>query len=95
MKTPKQRYINIMEKYLNVLKKEQVELMYGESTKIKIKRIDYITQGKYIMLEVVIILGATINEEVMDRTLVDYLIEDIITLMFPDHSYSVVLSWDA
>lgn len=90
----KDRYIRIIEKYLNVLKKEQLELFYGKESKVKIKRIDYITQGKYIMLEAVIILGNTINEEVMDRGLVDYLIQDIITLMFPDHSSKVVLSWD-
>lgn len=94
MKTPKQRYINIMEKYLNVLKKEQVELMYGEGAKIKIHNLQPATTNESIFVEAIIILGNTINEDVLDRSLADYLIQDIIYLIFPDSNVKCMVRWD-
>lgn len=90
----KKRVIRIIEKYFNEIKKDEVELFYGIGTKIKVKQIDYITQGKYLMVDAVIVLGDTINEEVMDRGLVDYFMQDILSLMFPDYSIKVLLGWD-
>jgi hypothetical protein len=92
--TDKQRCIRIIEKFLNKVKKEEIELFYGVGTRIKVKQIDYITQGKYIMIDVTIHLGDVINEDVLDRGLIDYLIQDIIQLLFPDYSSKVLLGWD-
>lgn len=94
MMDTKKRFIRTIEKYLNKIKKEQVELYYGKGTSVKIKQLEYITQGKHIMVEAVIILGDTINEDVLDRGLVDYLLQDILCVMFPDEPAKVLLSWD-
>jgi len=94
MKTPKQRYINIIEKYLNVLKKEEVELMYGKGSKIKIHTLNPSITTNSILVEVVVILGDSINEEVLDRSLADYLIQDIVYLIFPDSSVKSMVRWD-
>lgn len=94
MKTPKQRYINIIEKYFNVLKKDQVELMYGEGAKVKIHSLEPSPTKDSIFVEVVIVLGSVINEDVLDRGLVDYLINDIVALIFPDTSIKCMVRWD-
>jgi hypothetical protein len=94
MKTPKQRYINIIEKYLNVLKKDQVELMYGEGTKIKIHTLNPSVTTNSILVEAVIVLGGNINEDVLDRSLADYLIQDIVYLIFPDSNVKCMVRWD-
>ncbi len=94
MKTPKQRYINIIEKYINVVKKDQVELMYGEGTKIKIHNLTPSPTNNSILVESVIFLGGPINEDVLDRYLADYLIQEIIHLMFPESSVKSMVRWD-
>jgi hypothetical protein len=94
MKTPKQRYINIIEKYINVVKKDYVELMYGEGVVIKIHNIDPSPTSNSILIEAVIILGNVINEEVLDRSMVDYLVNDIVTLIFPEASIKCMVRWD-
>jgi hypothetical protein len=94
MKTPKQRYINIIEKYINVVKKDYVELMYGEGVVIKINNINPSPTSNSILIEAVIILGNVINEEVLDRSMVDYLVNDIVTLIFPEASIKCMVRWD-
>jgi hypothetical protein len=48
-----------------------------------------------MIVEAVIILGETINEETLDRRLVDYLIQDSIPYFFPElTSCKVMVRWD-
>ena len=90
----KNRYIRIIEKYLNVIKKDDVELMYGKGTKIKVRNINPSISNNSITVEVVIILGEIINEEVLDSSLTPYLIQDILELIFPDVITKTIVSWD-
>jgi hypothetical protein len=90
----KNRYIRIIEKYLNVIKKDDVELMYGKGTKIKVRNINPSISNNSITVEVVIILGEVINEEVLDSSLTPYLIQDILELIFPDVITKTIVSWD-
>jgi len=58
MSTPKNKLKNMMEKYLNVVKKNEIEI-------------------------------------IMDRTLIDYLIQDLIPYFFSDvKSTNVLVRWD-
>ena len=90
----KNRYIRIIEKYLNVIKKDDVELMYGKGTKIKVRNINPSISNNSITVEVIIILGDVINEEVLDSSLTPYLIQDILELIFPDVITKTIVSWD-
>jgi hypothetical protein len=90
----KKRYIRIIEKYLNVIKKNDVELMYGKGTKIEVRNINPSISNNSITVEVVIILGEVINEEVLDSSLTPYLIQDILELIFPDVMTKTIVSWD-
>jgi len=90
----KKRYIRIIEKYLNVIKKSDVELMYGKGTKIEVRNLNPSISSNSITVEVVIILGEVINEEVLDSSLTPYLIQDILELIFPDVMTKTIVSWD-
>ena len=74
----------MMEKYLNVIKKNEIEVMYGAGTHVKIHTINFGVTSPSIIIESVIILGNDINEETLDRRLVDYLIQDSIPYFFPE-----------
>jgi hypothetical protein len=90
-----QKIKNMMEKYLNVIKKNEIEMMYGSDTKVKIHNIGFSVRGNAIMIEAVIVLGETINEEVLDRRLVDYLIQDMMPYFFPEiQAVKVMTRWD-
>ena len=79
---------------MNVIKKNDVELMYGKGTKIEVRNINPSISSNSITVEVVIILGEVINEEVLDSSLTPYLIQDILELIFPDVMTKTIVSWD-
>ncbi len=85
----------MMERYLNIIKKDEIELMYGKGTTVKIHTINFSITTTSMIVEAVIILGETINEETLDRRLVDYLIQDSIPYFFPElTSCKVMVRWD-
>ena len=85
----------MMERYLNIVKKNEIEQMYGEGTTVKIHTINFSITNTSILVEAVIILGDHINEESLDRRLVDYLIQDSIPYFFPElNSCKVMVRWD-
>jgi hypothetical protein len=87
---------SMMENYLNVIKKNEIETMYGVDTKVKIHTISFSVRGNAIMIEAVIVLGQVISEDVLDRRLIDYLIQDMMPYFFPEvDAVKVMTSWDA
>jgi hypothetical protein len=95
MSTSKDKLKNMMEKYLNVIKKNEIEVMYGAGTHEKIHSISFSNTNNIIVVEAIIVLGNEINEGVMDRTLIDYLIQDLIPYFFSDvKSTNVLVRWD-
>lgn len=90
----KKRLSKLIEIYINDFKKYAVEEIYGKGSVIKIKNIDYITNGKFLAIEAVIILKDTINESSFDRALADYLIQDALVYMYPEKSVKIYVDWD-
>ena len=86
---------NMMERYLNVIKKNEVETMYGQGTKVRVHSLNFSPTSPSLFVEVVIILGNEINESVLDRRLIDYLVQDMIPYFFPEtESVKVMTRWD-
>lgn len=86
---------NMMEKYLNVIKKNEVETMYGKNTTIKVHSLNFSPTSPSLFIEVVIVLGDEINETVLDRRLLDYLVQDMVPYFFPEtESVKVMTRWD-
>ena len=90
----KRRLYRLIELYINDFRKDAVEEMYGIGTKIKIHSMTESHTEKSVVFEAIIVLGNTINEEVMDRKLADVLIQDALVYFFPDYHIKTMVRWD-
>ena len=90
----KDRIIRILEHYINVLKKNEVELMYGQNSRIQIRNLDYSITSKSLYIEAKIILGDIIDESVLDRSLADLLIQDSLVYVYDDVPVKVSIDYD-
>lgn len=84
MSDKKQRLFRLIESYMNDHQKDAVELMYGKDAKIKIHNLTYNNKGDTFLFELVIILGETINESVMDETMAEVLLKDSLVYFYPE-----------
>jgi hypothetical protein len=94
MNDRKRRVIRLLESYLNDFRSEAVQEMYGSGSKIKIHDILHSTNSNSLLLEVVIVLGNVINEDVMDRKLADILIQDALVYFYPDMPVKTYVRFD-
>jgi len=94
MSDKKSRLFRLIEHYINDYQKESVEEMYGVGTKIKIHSMSESYTNRTILFEIVILLGQTISESVMDRKLADILVQDALIYFFPDHHIKTYVRWD-
>ena len=90
----KQRLYRLLETYINDYRGEAIEEMYGKGTKVKIHNLNYSTTTKSILVESVVILGETINESIMDKSLVDILIQDAMVYFYPEFSLRSYVRFD-
>lgn len=90
----KRRLFRLIEYYMNVFQKEAVDSVYGSGTKIKIHSMTESYSTNSILFEVVIVLGDNINEEVMDRSLADILVQDALVYFFPNYNIKTYVRWD-
>jgi hypothetical protein len=90
----KRRIIDLIEFYINDHRNEDLNLMYGNGSKIKIKDIGYSTSNKSIFIDCSIILGDIITEEILDRTLSDILIIDSLKYFFPAMKLTINVNYD-
>ena len=81
----KQNLFRLMESYMNDFRGDAVQEMYGKGSKIKIQSMSHGLSTDIILFELVIELGETINESVMNRELANVLIEDASVYFFPNH----------
>lgn len=94
MSDKKRRLFRLIENYINDYQKEAVESVYGKGTYIRIHSMTESYSTKSLLFEVVIVLGDTISEQVMDRTLADILIQDALVYFFPDRNIKTYVRWD-
>lgn len=91
----KDRIIHLIEFYLNHFKKNDVEGMYGNNSKIKILDLNYSTQKKSLFIESKIFLGDIICEEILDREVADILIQQAIVYFYPNIPVKVSINWES
>ena len=94
MSDKKRRLFRLIENYINDYQKEAVESVYGKGTYIRIHSMTESYSTKSLLFEVVIVLGDTISEQVMDRALADILIQDALVYFFPDQNIKTYVRWD-
>ena len=94
MSDKKRRFFRLIEHYINDFRKDALEEMYGQGTKIKIHSMSESLTNECILFEVVIVLGDLINEQTMDRELADILVQDALVYFFPEQSIKTIVRWD-
>jgi hypothetical protein len=84
MSDKKRRFYRLLESYINNSRKEDLELMYGKDSKIKIHNWTHNVKGDQFIFELIIVLGDTINESVMDTNFAEVLLEDALQYFYPE-----------
>lgn len=84
-----------MNKYLDLSCQDSIDSFYGVGTKIKVKNLSYSLINNLILVDVGILLGDPISEEVMENTMCDLLIRETIEPIFPEQHIKVMISWEA
>lgn len=77
------------------MESDSIQEIYGNGAKIKIHSMTQSFSTNSIIFEVVIVLGETINESVLDRTLADYVVQDVLEYFFPNFQIKTIVRWDS
>jgi hypothetical protein len=94
MSDKKQRLFRLIENYMNDFHKDAVESVYGKGTTLKVHSMTQSFSTNSLLFEIIIVLGDTISEQVMDRSLADILIQDALVYFFPDQNIKTYVRWD-
>jgi hypothetical protein len=90
----KRRLFRLIESYMNDFQGDAVQEMYGEGSRIKVHSMNHSYSTKSVLFEIVIVLGTTINESMMDKTLASILIQDALVYFFPDQNVKTYIRFD-
>jgi hypothetical protein len=90
----KQRFFRLIESYINDFRGDAVREFYGDNAQIKIHTMNTGIKDNSIMLEVIILLGETINEDVLNETLVHILVQDSMVYFFPESKILTYVRFD-
>lgn len=90
----KQRFFRLIESYINDFRGDAVQEFYGDKSRIKVHSMNTGVKDNSIMLEVVIILGNSINEDVMNDSLAHILIQDSMVYFFPESKILTYVRFD-
>lgn len=93
--TKKKRFLRLLEVAIEEIYGESIREMYGNGSKIKIHNMNQSFSTKSIIFETIIVLGETINENVLDRTLADYVVQDSLQHFFPEYHIKTLIRWDS
>lgn len=90
----KRRLYRLIEKYINEYRGDVVKSIYGDGSSIKIHTITFGTTKNTMLIEGVVILGNTINEDVIDTSLAEILIQESMVYFFPEKQIKTYIRFD-
>lgn len=90
----KQRFFRLIESYINDFRGDAVQEFYGHNARIKVHSMNIGVKDNSIMMELVIILGDSINEDYMDDLLAHVLIQDSMIYFFPESKILTYIRFD-
>ena len=90
----KRRLYRLLEVYLNGFKSDLVESIYGKTSYIKVHTDTFGISDNSVLVELVVILGDVINEEVLDTSLAEVLIKDALIYFWPEKKIRTLVRWD-
>lgn len=80
--------------YVNDFRGDAVKDFYGDNARIKIHSMTTGVKDNSIMFEIVVVLGTTINESMIDKSLADILIQDALVYFFPESNIKTYIRFD-
>lgn len=90
----KRRIYRLIETYLNEFKGEMVESIYGNRSRIKVHTVTFGVSDNSVLIELVVVLGDTINEDTLDSSLAEILIQEALVYFFPEKKIKTLIRWD-
>ncbi len=90
----KRRLFRLIEVYLNGFKGDLVESIYGNRSIIKVHTVNFGVSDNSVLVELVVILGDVITEEILDTSLTEILIQDALVYFFPEKTIKTIIRWD-
>ena len=90
----KRRIYRLIEAYLNEFKGELVESIYGNKSRIKVHTVTFGVSDNSVLVELVVVLGDTINEDTLDSSLAEILIQEALVYFFPEKTIKTLIRWD-
>ena len=90
----KRRIYRLIEAYLNEFKGEMVESIYGNRSRIKVHTVTFGVSDNSVLIELVVVLGDTINEDTLDSSLAEILIQEALVYFFPEKTIKTLIRWD-
>jgi hypothetical protein len=90
----KRRLYRLLEVYLNGFKSDLVESIYVKKSYIKVHTVTFGISDNSVLVELVVILGDVINEEVLDTSLAEVLIKDALIYFWPEKKIRTLVRWD-
>ena len=95
MLNKKQRFFRLIESYINDFRGDAVREFYGNNARIKIHTMTHSFSTNVLLFEIVVVLGDTINESVMDDTLASVLIQDSMVYFYPESKIQTYVRFDS
>ena len=90
----KRRLYRLLEVYLNGFKGDLVENIYGKKSLIKVHTVTFGISDNSVLVELVVVLGDVINEETLDTSLAEVLIQDALVYFWPEKKIRTLVRWD-
>ena len=90
----KKKVLRFIEKYVNNLRNEEMELIYGKGSKLKVHSITESVKHKTILIECVVVFGEHIDESMLDESAVDVYVRQSLKDIFPNAKIQTMVRWD-
>jgi hypothetical protein len=71
-----------------------VESIYGNRSRIKVHTVTFGVSDNSVLIELVVVLGDTINEDTLDSSLAEILIQEALVYFFPEKKIKTLIRWD-
>lgn len=84
MANKKKRFYRLLEKYINGSRKEAVELIYGKGSRIEVYNWIHNIKGDTFLFEIIVHLGDTITESVIDTEMAEALLNEALQYFYPE-----------
>lgn len=84
MTNKKKRFYRLLEEYINGSQKEAVELIYGKGSRIEVYNWIHNTKGDTFLFEIIVHLGNTISESVIDTEMAEALLNEALQYFYPE-----------